>query len=986
MTLARRFEAVVFDWDGTAVPDRSSDATRVRELVERACAWGMHVAIVSGTSIGNIDRQLRARPVGPGRLVLGLNRGSEVFVVDQRGPQLIERREATPEEEAALSRAAALTVERLAARRLVAETVSQRLNRRKIDLIPLPEWSNPPKARIAALHEAVACRLNEVGIRDLAEVVAMAGDAAREAGVVDARVTSDVKHVEIGLTDKSDSAHWIMRDLWQHGIGPRLVLVAGDEFGRLGGVPGSDSLLLVDEARRSTAASVGVDPGGVPAGVVGLGGGPTAFMEMLADQVARREVLEPPEFEADPRWSLVVDGVDPMRERAQEALLTISDGTVGSSGAMTLDHAAATPLVLLAGVYDGEGAETRLMPGPLWDRLPGRLDDDVPLGRVLDLHTGLLHETIGADAEGGRIVRFVSSSRLGTVALRARRPHGAPPVDRALHAPDAATAVRDAREDPEWMRVDATVGGIVAAAAQRVLACSDGQHIERLGAVIADPRRRPDPVSAVARVAELQGAGFEQLLSEHRIEWANRWEDVDVVVEGDDELQLALRFALFHLMGAAAAVTEAAVGARGVTGSAYRGHVFWDADVFVLPFFAATRPAVARAMLEYRTRRLPEAQAAARALGYEGARFPWESARTGRDVTPTVARDRTGMLMGIHTGQHEEHVVADVAWAAGCYLDWTGDEAFATGSGRALLVETARYWASRVRKDDDGSVHICCVIGPDEYHEAVDDNAFTNVMARWNLRRAAAVAGDSIDAAERRDWLDLADALVDGYDPGTGIYEQFNGFHTLEPLIIEDTAPRRPIAADLLLGRERVAGAQVVKQADVLMLHHLVPDETAPNSLERNLRFYEPRTAHGSSLSPGIHAALFARIGDFPHALEALRIAARIDLDDLTETTSGGLHLAALGSVWQAMAFGFAGLRARGDGTLAIDPNVPPSWSGFALRVRFRGSRVRVCIEHERAEVYADPLVLLRVGAETVPVGPPGVPLRRRHHGWEVET
>ena len=162
------------------------------------------------------------------------------------------------------------------------------------------------------------------------------------------------------------------------------------------------------------------------------------------------------------------------------------------------------------------------------------------------------------------------------------------------------------------------------------------------------------------------------------------------------------------------------------------------------------------------------------------------------------------------------------------------------------------------------------MIGPDEYHEPVDDNAFTNVMARWNLRRAAdAVAAapssrHDVDADELRNWRALADGLVDGYDDDTGIYEQFAGFNRLEPLIIEDVAPRRPIAADLLLGAERVRRSQVIKQADVLMLHHLVPEEVVPGSLEPNLRYYEPRTAHGSSLSPAIHAALFARARDFP--------------------------------------------------------------------------------------------------------------------------
>jgi trehalose/maltose hydrolase-like predicted phosphorylase len=423
-----------------------------------------------------------------------------------------------------------------------------------------------------------------------------------------------------------------------------------------------------------------------------------------------------------------------------------------------------------------------------------------------------------------------------------------------------------------------------------------------------------------------------------------------------------VRFALFHLMGAAADVGEAAVGARGLSGPAYRGHVFWDGDVFVLPFLAATHPAAARAMLEYRIRRLPEARAAARALGLGGARFPWESARDGDDVTPSHAHDSTGRVVPIRTGKLEDHITADLAWAAAFYVDWTGDDAFAAGPGRELLLDSARYWASRIRTDNNGRAHIYGVIGPDEYHEPVDDNAYTNVMARWNLRRAAgalASAGNGAQEEPRR-WLELADALVDGYDPVSGIYEQFAGFFRLEPLIIADLAPRRPIAADLLLGAERVAGAQVLKQADVLMLHHLTPEAVAAGSLLPNLDFYEPRTAHGSSLSPAIHASLLARAGRLQPAVDALQLASRIDLDDLTGTTAGGLHLATMGGLWQAIAFGFAGVRAH-DGMLEVDPRLPADWPRLELRLAFRGHPVGLVIERNLVTVDAEPGVRIRV-------------------------
>jgi trehalose/maltose hydrolase-like predicted phosphorylase len=920
--LDRRFEAVVFDWDGTAVPDRQADATRLRGLVEELCSLGLEVAVITGTHVGNVDGQLQARPAGPGRLYLCMNRGSEVFRADESGVELVDRRQATPEEEAALDAAAQETVEALARRGLEAEIVSQRLNRRKIDLIPVPEWADPPKARIAELLAAVEGRLREAGVGGLAEAVDLAEDAAREAGLAEPRVTSDAKHVEIGLTDKSDAADWILHDLWLRGIGPGLVLVAGDEFGPLGGLPGSDSLLLTSEAARSTAVSVGAEPTGTPSGVVALGGGPDRFLEILEDQLERRRRGDVPEIDADPSWTLSLDGLDERLERVHEALLSVADGRVGTRGSPLLTDPASSPRTLAAGVYEGEGPETELATSADWTRLPGELPVDPLLRRRLDLHTGLLRQEAGLTGGTLESLQLSSLACPGTVALRV----GGPP---AVLPRNGRRSARD---------------GLV-------LATSDirrSSRLDRLGAYEGSED------AAFARLAAAEEAGFEGILSAHREAWARRWQAADIVVEGDPELQRAVRFVLFHLMASVADQGEAAVGARGLSGPGYRGHVFWDSDVFVLPFLAATHPQAARAMLEYRVARLGAAQAAARRLGRRGARFPWESARDGTDVTPASARDQTGRLIRIRTGELEEHIVADVAWAAKCYLDWTGDEAFAQGAGRALLVETARYWASRIRLDADGRGHIYGVIGPDEYHEPVDDNAFTNVMARWNLRRAAELDGDE---GERSDWLRLADALVDGFDPESGLYEQFAGFFRLEPLIIADVAPRRPIAADLLLGAERVASAQVLKQADVLMLHHLVPEEVAPGSLARNLSFYEPRTAHGSSLSPAIHAALFARAGQTSAALAALDIGARIDLDDLTGSTASGLHLATMGGVWQAIAFGFAGIRPR-DGTLLVDPRLPPQWAALELRLRFRGLPFALRIDHEGLSLTGAGLVL----------------------------
>ena len=692
-SLAQRFEAVVFDWDGTAVTDRKQSTTSLRAAVESLCSAGVDIAVVSGTHLENIDDQLGARPTGPGRLLVAVNRGSELFEIDGAGPRLISRREATADENSALTRAADEVVARLAERGLEARVVSQRLNRRKIDLIPLPEWADPPKARIDELLAAVEQRLRTAGMAGLAEVAALATEIAREAGLADPKVTSDAKHVEIGLTDKADSARALVEQLWVDGIAAELVLIGGDEFGDLGGLKGSDAFMLVAEVANASVFSVGVEPHGVPAGVVHLPGGPDRFLEVLHDQLRRRAGV--PQIAECEGWSVVVPAFDPEPEHDHEALLCIADGVIGTSGAPLLSHTGAHGEVVAAGVYDGDGPLADLLAGPQWAALGRSLAPGDRVRRVLDLRTGVFGEKVTGETTATS-VRFSSLARPGVAVLRA----DVDPAEHsdALAAPAGAVTETGRVDGYEWMATTGTHGSITAVAWQE----RDATGLDRIAAYVPSPDgSRPDP--AVAALADARAVGFNGLAAEQRRQWSRRWEHADVRIPGDPRLQLDVRLAIFHLMSSVAVRGEAAVGARGLSGHGYRGHVFWDADLFVLPFLAATEPAAARAMLEYRCNRLPAAIAAARAEGRQGARFPWESAATGVDVTPRAVRDGSGHLVPIRTGTDELHIVGDVAWAACCYIDWTGDEVFARGDGRRILVETARYWASRVRIDNRGT-------------------------------------------------------------------------------------------------------------------------------------------------------------------------------------------------------------------------------------------------------------------------------------------
>jgi trehalose/maltose hydrolase-like predicted phosphorylase len=697
-----------------------------------------------------------------------------------------------------------------------------------------------------------------------------------------------------------------------------------------------------------------------------------------------------PSTEPAPGWSVTIP-TDGLFERVHEALLTVADGRVGTRGAREENGSGSHPLVLTAGLYESRDDVERLLSAPVWtglaiEGLPDERDVDRSDWRVLDLRRGLLVRHIVTEGGPVHIVRLSSLARPGIVALRAEGPADQLQAGEPLRPPDGAEIVRTGAGGMAcWMSVPSNLGGgVTASAGQEVSLAAHRIRVERIASYISDPDVLPSPDEAAHELRDARRVGFEGLLAENAFAWQSRWQDADVVIDGDDELQQSVRFGLFHLMSSVASERQAAVGARGMSGPAYAGHVFWDADVYVLPFLAATHPQSARAMLAYRVARLAGAEAGARERRLRGALFPWESASSGREVAPRLVRRDVGGVEPIRTGDHEEHIVADIAWAALEYVTWTGDHAFLADEGRRLLCETARFWASRARRDD--RAHVYNVIGPDEYHDVVDDNAYTNVMARWNLRTAAAFERSyGAHSQEAEGWDALADELVDGYDPTTGLYEQCAGFFGLEPLMIGEMAAI-PVAADLLLGRERVRATQVVKQPDVLMLHHLVPHEVAADSLEPNLDFYLPRTAHGSSLSPAICASLLARAGRPEEALELLRIACRIDLDDLTGTTSGGLHLAAMGGVWQALVYGFAGLRAR-PGALELDPVLPARWNRLEVRVQHQGVRVRVSMGHANIEVTTDGDLALRVaGAGSHRVDRSGARFDLRNGQWERRT
>jgi trehalose/maltose hydrolase-like predicted phosphorylase len=334
-------------------------------------------------------------------------------------------------------------------------------------------------------------------------------------------------------------------------------------------------------------------------------------------------------------------------------------------------------------------------------------------------------------------------------------------------------------------------------------------------------------------------------------------------------------------------------------------------------------------------------------------------------------------------GKQEQHITADVAYAVWQYWQATRDERFLLDAGAEILLETGRFWSSRAQREADGYCHIRGVIGPDEYHEHIDDNAFTNVMARWNIRRALDVAALlrerwpdrwaslvshlGLSETEFEDWRTVADKMATGWNPKTGLFEQFAGFFRLEDIDLAAYAGRT-VPMDVVLGRERTQRTKVVKQADVVALIGLLPEEFPGDSADANFRYYEPLCSHGSSLSGAMHGLVAARLGYSERALHYFQQAVAIDLSDTHTAIAGGLHVAALGGTWMTAVFGFAGLLLRSDG-IALNPKLPASWRSLSFGIEWRGRRLKIRInaaDHVlRATLEAgEPMTLLVNGRE----------------------
>jgi kojibiose phosphorylase len=489
---------------------------------------------------------------------------------------------------------------------------------------------------------------------------------------------------------------------------------------------------------------------------------------------------------------------------------------------------------------------------------------------------------------------------------------------------------------------------------------------------------------ALATLERAVADGFDTCLSESAAVWDDKWSHCDCEIVGDPDAAIAVRFSIYHLLIAANEQDPTVnIGAKSLSGEGYRGHVFWDTEVLMLPFYIYTQPRTAQALLRYRYHTLPGARDNARAEGRDGARYAWESADTGHEECPQWTTDGTDRLW---MRDEEIHVGADVAYGVMSYVAATADDTFLTRYGAEILFETCRFWVDRMEYDPTTNRYcLNTVMGPDEFHIHVDNNAYTNGLVRWQLDQASAVyewlrdehpealAGIAdrigLRSTEVEQWRLRAEGLVEPAGNDTGVIEQFRGYFGLDDVPVchwdDNNMPQYPDGYNHF----NCDTTTLLKQPDVVMLMYLLPDKFSADQKRANFDYYEARTLHKSSLSPSIHAIMGVEVGDYTRAEQYFTRSAFVDLADNQRNTQDGIHIASAGGTWQTVVCGFGGFRVR-SGLMSFDPWLPPRWERLSFRLHWHGRVVAVTVtQHDVAfELDAPPDTVQEIIVEGEPV------------------
>ncbi|MGA3218784.1 MAG: beta-phosphoglucomutase [Acidimicrobiales bacterium] len=484
--------------------------------------------------------------------------------------------------------------------------------------------------------------------------------------------------------------------------------------------------------------------------------------------------------------------------------------------------------------------------------------------------------------------------------------------------------------------------------------------------------------AALDAVEGARSAGYDRLEARHAHVWYGRWQRSDVEVEGDNEAQLALRYSLFQLMQSAPSHTEhASIPGRGLSGQMYKGATFWDTEVFMLPFFIYTQPKIARKLLKYRCHALDAARRKAAEYGYKGAYYAWESQDNGEDACTlfNITDVFTNRPLRTYFRDKQIHISADVAYAIWQYYMVTGDETILRDGGADVILECARFYCSWAYfKKDKNRFELLDVTGPDEYHERVSNDAFTNGMVRHCLRLAIQVLAllrerdeeyyarllERLNlAGDLRPLAEMADLLyVPEPDEATLIVEQFDGYHKLEDVSVDELKSRVQVPTEYLGGGNGLATTtKVLKQADVVALLTLFRADYTAEVKRANWDYYDQRTEQGSTLSASLYAMLAADVGLSDRAYDYFMSTATVDLTGnykryVGDLYIGGTHPGANGGAWMTVVHGFAGLQFDGK-TITVIPALPSHWERVSFNVVVRQQSFRVEVGRHEVRVTA---------------------------------
>ncbi|KLU37544.1 glycoside hydrolase [Massilia sp. WF1] len=626
--------------------------------------------------------------------------------------------------------------------------------------------------------------------------------------------------------------------------------------------------------------------------------------------------------------------------------------------------------------------------------------------RVLDFRTGLLSRTVDWETDGGKRVRIASrrlvclerkhvaaievavtplnfSGRLRLVAEidsevtnlqagddprvgsaitgpsllpveRQRTPQGMLVLQRTRHSGFLLATATEARLDRAGATVEDTDNGH----AFELDAVQGGTVVLHKFIAYATSRDMADGQVAAHARAELESAaraGFEALAAEQAAWLADFWDQADVGIDGDDALQQGVRFNQFHLLQSVGRDGRTNIAAKGVTGEGYEGHYFWDTEIYVFPFLLFSKPEIARALLQYRYATLPKARERARQMAIgKGALYPWR----------TIAGEECSAYYPAGTAQY--HINADVAYSIRLYLLATGDFDFMAQYGAEIVLETARIWTDIGNYDRQGRFCINAVTGPDEYTAVVNNNYYTNAMARMHMSFAADVAGRlraerpddyarvaaavELDEGEIAAWRAASAAMRLPYDAELGIHEQDDSFLSKQPWDFANT-PQENYPLLLHYHPLVIYRRQVCKQADVVLALLLLSNEFSLDDKRRDFDYYERVTTHDSSLSSCIFSIVASEVGYHDKAYAYFMETARLDLDNTHGNTEYGVHTAAMAGTWLGVAYGFAGMRID-DAGLRFAPVLPEKWQGYRFKVHVHGALLGVEVDAGGAAVY----------------------------------